>query len=90
MKIVLRIFIYNVEGFKIACFFAALVKLRKNVLKRDSLLNHHYRKMIDEVGNFVNGFAVVAVLCRDDRFAALLAYLLQYLVKSLVKQIAGV
>ena len=46
--------------------------------------------MIDKVGNFVDGLAVIAVFCGNNGLAALLAYLFEDFVKSLVEQIAGV
>ena len=86
----LAILIYLMKGLEVTCLFAALVKLGKNVLKRNALLHHHNGEVIYQIGDFINGFAVVAVLCRDDRFAALLAHLFQDLVQTLVEQVAGV
>ena len=54
------------EGFEISCLFTALVKLFENILKLDTLIYHHHGKMIDKVGNFVDGLAVIAVFCGNN------------------------
>ena len=78
------------KGLEVACFLAALVQLREDVLKRDTLLYHHNGQMINQILDLIHGLAVVAVLRGDDGLAALLAYLFENLVQTLFEQVAGV
>ena len=78
------------ELLEVACLIASLCKLVHNLVYGYSLLRHHYKKMIDKIGDLENRFFIIAVLCCNDSLAAFLAYLFQDLVKSLFKKVTGV
>ncbi len=78
------------ELFKVSCLLASLVKLGKDILERNTKLHHHNCEMIDKVSNFINSFAVVIVLCRNDCFTALLSYFFKNLVNSFIKKVTSV
>ena len=90
IKVPSSILVNLMDRLEILCLFAAARDFSQNLLKRNTLINHHNSQMIEQIGNFVDGLNVVSVLRRDDRFGALLAHLLEDLVDSLVKKIAGV
>ena len=78
------------ELLEVACFVASLCKLVHDLINSYSLLSHHYKQMIDKIGNFKNGFLIVTVFGSNNCFAAFLADLFQYLVKTLFKKVTGI
>ena len=61
-----------------------------DVIQRDSHFNHQHHQMVHQIGNFVNGFSLVAALCTDDDLCALFTDLFENLVYAFFKEVGCV
>ena len=68
----------------------ALCKLSGNLVEGNTHFDHENGDMIEQVGNFINRFSLVAALCSDDDLGAFLADLLENLVDSFFKKVGRV
>ena len=76
--------------FEITALCGSFFQLFFDILGGDTLICHHYKRMINEIGDLINGFIFIVIFCGDHCFSAFLADFFEDFIKPLLKKIGGV